>query len=231
MDPAPWCHGPHRPHRPVLVVLAAMNWPWGGKRSLKMISTISLCHIQISIFFHMYFMRLNSWRCSHPVSFDAMLVLKKNLSSQSSQQRAKRSKTWGLFERKSCLQAYGTRRSYASVHVLVVQEMPRPAQFGYFSPSQPLQAWVKVTVRASKSCRISEGTETSKDTPHCTKLHFKFWPLRLPLSVLVLPGSGLHMHHFRNLQAIVVMTKHQERTQNQSSSQSAVGNVLSSSDE
>ena len=204
---------------------------WGSKRSLKIISTISLCtHIQISILFnydlfiHMYFTHLNSCQCSHPVSFDVMLhVLKKNLSSQSFCK--------GFFERKSCLQVYGTRRSYASVHVLVVQEMPRPAQFGYFSPSQPLQAWMKVAVRASKSCRISEGTETSKDTPHCTKLHFKFWPLRLSLSVLVLLGSGLHMHHFRNLQAIVVMTKHQERTQNQSSSQSAVGNILSSSDE
>lgn len=237
-------HGSHGPRRPVLVVLP-MNWPWGSKPSLKIISTLPLCtYVQISISNYAYSYILCFTHiclcicvCTHVSILANVLILLASMSSCYCVCSWKR--IWvhkeqsvqnmiGIFRTQKLSASLWYTQKLWSVHVLVVQEMPRPAQFGYFSPSQPLQAWVKVANGASKSCRISEGTETSKDTPHCTKLHFKFWPFQLSLSVLVLPGSGLHMHHFRNLQAIVVMTKHQQRTQNQSSSQSAVGKILSS---
>ena len=95
-------HGSHGPRRPVLVVLA-MNWPWGSKPSLKIISILPLrTYVQISISNYAYSIlfvfyaylpmhmcvhsRLNSRQCSHPVSFDVFMLLrvqlKKNLSSQ-----------------------------------------------------------------------------------------------------------------------------------------------------
>ena len=217
----------------------------GQQAFIEIISTLPLCtYVQISISNYAYSSILYFTHiclcicvCTHVSILANVLILLASMSSCYCVCSWKR--IWVHKEQsvQNMIGIFGTQKLSASlwytqklwsVHVLVVQEMPRPAQFGYFSPSQPLQAWVKVANGASKSCRISEGTETSKDTPHCTKLHFKFWPFRLSLSVLVLPGSGLHMHHFRNLQAIVVMTKHQQRTQNQSSSQSAVGNILSS---